>query len=205
MSVLAVVIALGVLWRADTDQVAAEPAVASTPAATPAPTASSEPAPAETSVAPPEPSEPAPPTVLSVDSLGVEMPIKAVGVSDDGQMVMPPNPADIGWYRFGPSPGSSTGAAVLAGHVDSKEFGTGPLAKLRDASAGDTIEVENSAGDRVTYRVETTEVLSKQTIALEKVFTRSGDPLLHVLTCGGAYLPDQGGYQDNVLVTARPI
>ena len=29
-------------------------------------------------------------------------------------------------------------------------------------------------------------------------------PLLRVVTCGGDYLRDEGGYQDNIVVTAVP-
>ncbi len=151
-----------------------------------------------------KPQQPDKPSVLALPSLGVEMPIKAVGVADDGEMAMPSHPTEIGWYRFGPAPGSKHGATVLAGHVDSKEYGVGPLAKLRGSKPGDTVVVKDKEGEPQTYRVTKTEVISKQTIALDRVFTRSGRPVLHILTCGGAFLPDRGGYQDNVVVTAVP-
>ena len=38
------------------------------------------------------------------------------------------------------------------------------------------------------------------------VVTREvGAPRLHLVTCGGPYLPDRGGYQDNVVVSAQRV
>ncbi len=40
---------------------------------------------------------------------------------------------------------------------------------------------------------------------MAELFARSGPARLTVITCGGPYLADQGGYQDNVVVTAVPV
>ena len=37
-----------------------------------------------------------------------------------------------------------------------------------------------------------------------ELFSRRGPERLHVITCGGEYLPDAGGYQQNLVVTAAP-
>jgi hypothetical protein len=47
--------------------------------------------------------------------------------------------------------------------------------------------------------------VSKTLVDLPAVFSRSGPPRLHVVTCGGAYLPEDGGYQDNVVLVARRL
>ena len=118
---------------------------------------------------------------------------------------MPDHPSTIGWYRFGPAPGAARGSAVLAGHVDSVRYGVGPLASLRRLHRGDRIVVIDRRGGPERFRVDQTQLISKQTLALDKVFALGGVPLLRILTCGGAYLPDRGGYQDNVVVTAVPL
>ena len=62
------------------------------------------------------------------------------------------------------------------------------------------------AGSRtVTYRTTSVTRISKALIDLPAVFSRTGSPRLHLITCGGAYLPAEGGYQDNVLVVARRV
>jgi hypothetical protein len=72
---------------------------------------------------------------------------------------------------------------------------------LRRVQTGDRVVVQTVDGSR-TFRVVKVQLISKRTLDLNAVFDREGRPLLRILTCGGPYLPDQGGYQDNVVVTA---
>ena len=37
------------------------------------------------------------------------------------------------------------------------------------------------------------------------VFSAAGDRRLVLITCGGPYDASRGGYQDNVVVVARPV
>jgi sortase (surface protein transpeptidase) len=120
-------------------------------------------------------------------------------------MELPANPVRIGWYRFGPAPGSATGSVVLGGHLDSRRYGVGPLARLSKARVGDLIEVRLSDGQIVKYRTEAVRDVDKQTLALDAVFDRSGARRLQLVTCGGPYLPARGGYQQNLVVTAVPV
>lgn len=145
-----------------------------------------------------------PPTALRIPRLGVTLPIDPAGVAPDGQMALPDSPRRLAWYRFGAAPLSARGATVLGGHVDTLEDGVGPLAQLVSLRPGDRVEVV--AGRRtVTYRVSTVARVPKSRLDAAEVFSRTGLPRLHLLTCGGAYLADRGGYQDNVVVVARPI
>lgn len=70
--------------------------------------------------------------------------------------------------------------------------------------AGDLIDVR--AGSRtVAYRTTSVSRIGKALIDLPAVFSRAGAPRLHLVTCGGAYLPEDGGYQHNVVVVARRL
>ncbi|WBQ04033.1 class F sortase [Kribbella sp. CA-293567] len=135
---------------------------------------------------------------------GLRMPVVPTGVAADGQMELPVSPTRIGWYRFGPAPGAAAGSVVLGGHLDSRQYGVGPLARLSRVRVGDPIELRLSDGQIVRYRVEAVRDVDKQTLALDSVFDRSGPRRLQVVTCGGQYLPDRGGYQQNLVVTATP-
>ena len=90
---------------------------------------------------------------------------------------------------------------MLGGHVDSSRYGIGPLVELRRLRTGDRIEVRTADGV-CAFRVTPIELISKRALDLDEVFDRDGRPVLRILTCGGPYLPDRGGYQDNVVVTA---
>jgi len=143
------------------------------------------------------------PERLDIASVGIDTPLTPVGVSPDGQMALPPNPEVLGWYRFGPSPGDGTGSAVVAGHLDSKRYGLGPLVGLREVDAGDPVGVTRSDGTRRSFTVVEVRRYAKQALP-DSLFARTGPGRLQIVTCGGAYLPDKGGYQENIVVTAAP-
>lgn len=144
------------------------------------------------------------PVRLQLERIGIDLPVVAVGVAADGQMELPPDPANVGWYRFGPGTGDTRGSIVLGGHVDSKEYGVGPLARLRTVRPGDVATLRSGDGSIRSYRIRTVEDIAKSKLVLERIFDRDGAPLLRIITCGGPYDRDGGGYRDNLVVTAVP-
>jgi sortase (surface protein transpeptidase) len=144
-----------------------------------------------------------PPVTLAVPAVGVETPVDAVGVRDDGQMAIPDDVDRVGWYRFGPVPGAE-GSAVVAGHVDDLEQGLGVLAPLREAQIGTEVLVTDAAGAVTRWRVVSREVVEKEVLPLDRLFGRGGPPRLVLVTCGGPFLQELGSYRDNVVVVAEP-
>lgn len=140
---------------------------------------------------------------LTAATVGIDLRVRPVGVARDRQMALPPDPAVMGWYRYGPAPGSGRGSVVLAGHLDSRRYGLGPLVRLRDVQVGDRVEVTLDDGTRRAYRVRSLRRFDRQALPAE-LFSRVGPERLRIVTCGGAYLPDRGGYQQNLVVTAVP-
>ncbi|MGZ5422229.1 MAG: class F sortase [Aeromicrobium sp.] len=140
---------------------------------------------------------------VQVASGGIDSAVRPVGVAPDGQMALPADPEVLGWYRFGPAPGDGTGSVVLAGHLDSKRYGLGPLVGLREVDAGDLVGITRSDGTRRSYTVVDVRRYDQQALP-EELFARTGPERLRIITCGGDYLPDEGGYQQNLVVTAVP-
>ena len=153
----------------------------------------------------PAPDNVEPPRRVSLARVGIDMPIVATGVRRDGQMELPDDPREIGWYRFGAVPGDDRGSAVLGGHVDSQRYGVGPLAKLAGAQRGDRIVVTGPDGQRLRYRVTSVERIAKAALPTDRLFDPDVAHRLVVVTCGGRYLPAAGGYEDNIVVIAKPI
>lgn len=145
-----------------------------------------------------------PPRLLSIPRLDLRMPVVSRGVDASGAMALPGTSSAVGWYRFGAHPRGDAGAVVLAGHVDTAEEGPGPLAGVGALRDGDRIEVRTGRGS-TSYRVTSVTRIAKSGLDLPVLFSRVGSPRLHLVTCGGAYLPDRGGYQDNVVVAARRV
>lgn len=143
------------------------------------------------------------PVRLGIQAVGLDLGVRPVGVSTDGQMQLPPDPLLLGWYRYGPAP-SRPGSAVLAGHLDSDRYGLGPLVRLREATVGDAVEVLAADGTRTAYRVSGVTRYPRQALPAS-LFARTGSPRLQIVTCGGAYDAEAGGYQANLVVTAVPV
>ena len=145
-----------------------------------------------------------PPVRLSVPALGVHSAVDPVGVEPDGQMTVPAEVDRVGWYRFGPAPGEE-GSAVIAGHVDSRTQGLGATAPLRNAAVADEVVLTDAAGTTTRWRVVSRELIEKQVLPLDRLFTRAGPPRLTLITCGGPFLPEYRSYRDNVVVVAEPV
>jgi sortase (surface protein transpeptidase) len=134
----------------------------------------------------------------------LDLPVQPVGVGDDGMMELPTTAYAVGWYEFGARPADRAGTTVLAGHVDTKAEGLGPLAALRGVDEGTGIAVATADGTSRRYRVTDVEVIRKARVPLEQIFAREGRETLVVITCGGPYRRSTG-YRDNVIVTATPV
>jgi sortase (surface protein transpeptidase) len=144
------------------------------------------------------------PARVAVPARGLDAPLDPVGTAPDGQMAIPDDVDRAGWYRFGPVPGAP-GSAVVAGHVDDAEQGLGAMAALRAAEPGDEVVVTDAAGAVTRWRVVSRESLDKQALPVDVLFRRDGPPRLTLVTCGGPFLPEVGGYRDNVVVVAEPL
>jgi sortase (surface protein transpeptidase) len=127
-----------------------------------------------------------------------------VGVAPDGQVDLPDDGDVVGWYKFGPRPGDD-GSAVLVAHRDTLEAGPGVLFDLPLVGPGDRIQVGLADGTSLTFQVVARESIDKGRLPLNRLFARDGRARLTVVTCGGAYLPERGGYQENIVVTAVPV
>jgi hypothetical protein len=143
------------------------------------------------------------PVAVALPALDLRTRVVPVGVTRDGVMALP-DARRVGWYRHGASPGTGRGSAVLAGHVDSREVGLGALVRLRESRAGDRVVVTRADGSRVPYRVVRVVAHAKAALPLASLFRRGGAPVLRVVTCGGSFSPEAGGYEENVVVTAVP-
>lgn len=150
-------------------------------------------------------SEPLPhPSRLVIESLGVAAPIDPYGVDVDGQMDVPDNVTDVGWYEYGPTPGSS-GSAVLAAHVDLAGQGAGVFFNLRELRNNDVVTVEYENGTSTEFRVVANSIYDKAELPLDAIFSRSGPPVLTLITCGGGFSRSARSYDSNVVVYAVPI
>ncbi|MEU3555045.1 class F sortase [Streptomyces fragilis] len=187
---------------------AAQAPAAAAPAGSPAPSLA--PAPPGTAARPDRPAREederrahAPLRVL-VRAIGLDAQVLPVGVTRDGDMRVPSDPAVAGWYRFGPAPGGDRGSAVLAGHLDDATGALGTFALLREAEPGDQVEVWREGAEPVRYRVTARTTVPDDALP-PAVFRRDGPPVLTLITCAPPFVPGEGGYRANLVVVAEPV
>lgn len=148
-------------------------------------------------------SEATPPSRLEIPSLGAELPVVPVGVDGGRLMVIPEDPGTAGWYRFGPAPGSASGASVISAHTDTAGQ-VGPLSRLDEVQRGDRVTV-TVGDDLVTYEIRRVDHHAKDALDVDALFDRTGPARLHIVTCGGDYDPRTRSYEDNVVAVASRV
>lgn len=144
------------------------------------------------------------PMRLSVDAVDLEAPLVVTLVDPDGALVPPEDPATLGWWR-GVRPGEGEGSVVVAGHLDSATYAVGPLGRVVDLRAGDTAVVSGADGERRAYAVRAVQTIAKEALPAAELFGTRGPERLVLVTCGGSYDPDHGGWDSNVVAVLDPV
>ncbi|MFF1832704.1 class F sortase [Streptomyces sp. NPDC058231] len=149
----------------------------------------------------PKSGQPAAPSRVSIPSIGVTSSLMPLGLNADGTVAVPPAEKGMtaGWYTGGAIPGER-GAAVLIGHNDTR-FGRAVFHDLKKISKGADIAVRNELGRTAHFTVTGTESVSKKAFPTKKVYGRTDDRVLRLITCDGAF-DAQGHPVDNLIVYA---
>ncbi len=152
----------------------------------------------------PTPTASVAPVGLAIPSLAIDMPVTDVGVADTGQMELPVDPAVAGWYRYGADATSTSGRILIAAHVDAIDYPIGPLARLRDVPAGETVRLTAADGSSREFVVQSLTSYEKAALPADELFQRGGPSALVLVTCGGPFDSQTGHYRDNVVAVAVP-
>lgn len=144
-----------------------------------------------------------PPRQVQVPAIGVRAPVVPTGVTRAGNAEIPRDGDVVGWYEYGSTPGDRRGSAVLIGHRDTEAEGPGALFDLDALQPGDTIEVAVGRKQE-SYQVVALRSINKDGLP-DSLFRRGGPHQLVVITCGGAFIPEAGGYQENLFAVAVPV
>lgn len=142
------------------------------------------------------------PSSITIDDLELWGPVRAVGLEDDGQLEVP-DETEIGWYRYGSSPGRA-GATVLAAHV-TWNGSLGPFFRLGDLEPGARVDVRLEDESLRTYEVVERTIYDKQELPRDRIWRTTGDETLVLITCGGSFNPDINRYRQNIVVYAVPV
>ena len=127
------------------------------------------------------------------------------GLDDDGILAPPAGVA--GWYdeKGWPKPGFP-GAAILAGHINTRKYGPDTFARLPEVRPGAVVTVRYSSGDEVEFVVTRSKAVAKSRTPKDDTIWDAGNPrpLLRLITCDPTTPVKGGHYVGNWVVWASP-
>ena len=145
-----------------------------------------------------------PPVGLRLPGAAASSPVLPVTVDPGGALGVPEDPATLGWWSGGATPGGGAGSIVIDGHVDSSRYGVGVFSQLRSLNVGDAIELDSSDGATRVYAVTGRRLYEKTALPAE-VFDQNVGERLVLITCGGTFDSRSRHYSQNTVVYAVPL
>lgn len=142
------------------------------------------------------------PKYIDIPELSVHARIRPVSVDRNNRLKAPSNRYDTGWYDASARPGES-GAMLIDGH--SNVLGKSAVfAKLGKLSVGDTITITKGDDTKVSYKVNTVEVVAEGNVDMSSMMVSAdpNKPGLNVITCAGRVIPGTRDLDKRVLVRA---
>lgn len=142
---------------------------------------------------------PSRPVRLEIPRLGVRTSLLSLGKNPDGTLQVPSidQVDQAGWYRYGAAPGSR-GAAVIAGHIDSR---TGPAVfhRLSELRPGDRVAVLRKDKRTAVFQIDRVARVPKSRFPTTEVYGDLAYPGIRLITCGGSFDRTAHQYTENVI------
>lgn len=141
-------------------------------------------------------------TRLKIPKIGVDAVIEDVGLLPNGEMGVPGNTTNVGWFSLGTRPGE-IGSAVITGHVNLETGAAAVFTNLNQLVVGDKLLVENGKGVVAPFVVR--EKRSFDPGYADEVFTSSSGSHLNLVTCEGVWNNVQKSYSKRLVVFADKL
>lgn len=146
----------------------------------------------------PEKQNPGPPVRLVIAALKIDARINQLGLTKDGDMDIPLNIMETGWYKYGPHPGA-VGSAVIAGHLSGKKGEPGIFRNLEKLQKGDNLSVVDDKGQTTSFTVREIRHYDQNEKPSE-VFNSNGGTHLNLVTCAGSWSKTKLSYSKRLVV-----
>ena len=134
---------------------------------------------------------------LRIPQIGVDAPIKDMGLTSQGAMAVPSNSVDVGWFSLGTRPGD-IGSAVIGAHVRWASA-PGVFAHLNLLKKGDILSVVDATGGVVFFIVRDIRTFDA-TDTDSGIFDSKNGAHLNLITCSGAWIPSAKTYAKRLVI-----
>lgn len=142
------------------------------------------------------------PTRLQIQKIKVDAAISYTGLTDAGEMEVPPDLINVGWYKYGTKPGN-VGSAVIAGHLEGTKD-KGVFIGLDKLQPGDLVNVRNDRNETVAFVVRETRSYMQHERPAE-IFNKSDGIYLNLITCSGVWSESQQRYSHRFVVFTEKV
>ena len=142
------------------------------------------------------------PARLIIPIIDVNAAVQYLGVNQNGEMEVPSNSDDVGWFNGGPVPGEK-GSAVISGHFDRTDGQDGVFAHLSKLKNGDSVYIQNAEKMITAFVVRDTQLYDPG--YADEVFMRNDGTYLNLITCDGVWNEDKKAYTKRLVVFAEII
>lgn len=141
------------------------------------------------------------PVRLIIPAIQLSAAVQSLGLDANGtgDMAVPTNFTDVGWYELGTRPGMS-GSAVIAGHYNGKNTREAVFYDLNTLQIGDEVLIVTEASTTQVFIVVRIETYAYDAYAGEVFFSTDGKQRLNLITCGGVWMPENKLYDKRTVV-----
>lgn len=139
------------------------------------------------------------PVELMIPAIGVDAHIQYLGITPKGEMAVPDNIIDVGWFKLGPRPGDK-GSAVIAGHFNGESNKAGVFTNLYKLEVGDRLSIKDDSGASITFVVRGKRAYNSG--YADDVFSRNDGTYLNLITCDGLWDEVKKSYRQRLVVFA---
>lgn len=144
------------------------------------------------------------PARLKIPKIDVDAPLEHVGLTPQGDMDAPKDPANAAWYTPGPRPGDS-GNAVIDGHFGYRNRIPAVFDNLQKLEPGDNLYVEDEQGTTVAFVVRELRTYSPGESTADVFRPKDGQAHLNLITCKGTWDKNRESYSARLVVFADRI
>jgi hypothetical protein len=141
------------------------------------------------------------PVSVAIPDLDVRSRLIDLGLDGQGEMEVPEDPAQAGWYSRGATPGA-LGPSIIAGHV-TWDGAPAIFHRLGELRRGDRVTVTRADEKTAVFTVTRVTQFAKSRFPTKAVYGPIDHAGLRLVTCGGTYDAARHRYLDNVIVFAR--
>lgn len=141
------------------------------------------------------------PARLKIPTINVDAAIESVGITSEGDMGTPKDPAGVAWYEHGPRPGE-IGSSVIDGHYGWVNKGPAVFDNLYKLRKGDKLYVLDAAGATYTFVVNESKSYDPNADTASIFLSNDGKAHLNLITCEGTWNKSQKSYSSRLIVFA---